>query len=549
MEMSKQKEYEEIEPEKFLISEDPSDYGSKGENWALEFVKYMKAIVSHPVYSGMPDAVNEDGKIQWEAPSNRSGGKYQFTHQKRRQWWQNKAKELGIDITTDKWISRTAKLIHPTGEKPCKRCGLTLRLAYAYPKKTLIRRIINEFGEDFEVSPLETLSEIAQKAIDLFGVSCILSFQSILETSSINVPDFNSNVDLFLLWIEDEYIPSEPSLLSPGVMANPPDRFDGFHSFNKCCRSKADKGRSIENLKTYNTDRRVFEFWSDGDWVAADRLMGLIRTVFRDETSADSGEGSPTADHIGPLSLGFCHRPQFRLLSREANSSKNNRMTLNDVKDLLLAEEDGIQVVSWYSKPLWDLRKLSIVDEEKTLRLSKMLRDNQRNAMILLSRILDIKALTFLTYFLDLPFADYKIEFSNLRIENFITQYDNIIKEKRDTKYAIEQKSRRLRIGFEALRSYIEKENRHLQIIDETSLKNTVANVVLLLKESAKVYEKLDKELETVLFPQTGAIPVDKVVAFENAKLLLQNHMNNVAMILSQKWDDDRYVRDTFSLD
>ncbi|WP_250551869.1 hypothetical protein, partial [Escherichia coli] len=29
---------------------------------------------------------------------------------------------------------------------------------------------------------------------------------------------------------------------------------------------------------SYVTDRRVFEYWVDGDWVAADRLMGQVRT-------------------------------------------------------------------------------------------------------------------------------------------------------------------------------------------------------------------------------------------------------------------------------
>ena len=59
------------------ISEDPEDYGSRGQTWAPEFVTYMKYIVTHPAYADMPDAVKEDGKIQWEAPSNRSGGKSQ----------------------------------------------------------------------------------------------------------------------------------------------------------------------------------------------------------------------------------------------------------------------------------------------------------------------------------------------------------------------------------------------------------------------------------------------------------------------------------------
>ena len=98
------------------VSEAQADYGSKGEHWAKPFVKYMKSIVTHPIYEGMPDAVKDDGKIQWEAPSNRSGGKYQFTHQKRRDWWTNKAISIGVDPNSDKWISKTAKSIHPTGK-------------------------------------------------------------------------------------------------------------------------------------------------------------------------------------------------------------------------------------------------------------------------------------------------------------------------------------------------------------------------------------------------------------------------------------------------
>jgi Alw26I/Eco31I/Esp3I family type II restriction endonuclease len=559
MEKKKPQDYK-VEKTKLIISEDPADYGSKGESWAVEFVKYMKAIVTHPVYSGMPDAIKDDGKIQWEAPSNRSGGKYQFTHQKRREWWQNKAQEVEIDINSDKWISKTAKQIHPTGEKPCKRCGQTLRIAYSYPKKNLIKRIHKKFGEDFEVLTLETITEIVQKAIDLFGTKCIPSFQEILKTSHIEVPDFGTDSDSFLLWIEDEYIPSEPSLLSPGVMSNAPDRFEGFHSFNLCCRGKADQGRSVDNLKSYTTDRRVFEFWSDGDWVAADRLMGLVRTVLKNEPCADGGEGTPTADHIGPLSLGFCHRPQFRLLSREANSAKNNRMTLEDVNNLIISESKGIQVASWYAIPLWDLRKSDVDDEEKALRLSKMLRDNQRNAMLLLTNLLDIKAYTFLTYLLDLSCADFKIDYKNLSAENFITTYDELVKSARDTKYATEQKSRRLRIGFEALRSYREKENRHLQIIEEKSLLENVQKVSDILSKD-NPYKKLDENIEGIIFPKAGSIqemklralipeiPNGRIDLYDEIIKILTMHMGNVAQAISNNWNDDRYVRNNFDLD
>jgi len=549
------KEFEE------KISADPSDYGSKGENWARTFVIYMKAIVTHPVFEGMPDAVKEDGKIQWEAPSNRSGGKYQFTHQKRRDWWESKAKSIGINTTEDKWISRTAKRIHPTGEKPCKRCGTILRIAYVYPKATLIKRIKKELGEGFEVSSLDPINEIIQRAHAEIGNGSILLFKDILTTSSLSVPNFNEDINALLAWLEEEYIPKESTLLSPGVMSNAPDRFEGFHSFNRCCRGKADKGRSANNLKSYSTDRRVFEYWSEGDWIAADRLMGLVRTVLSSELNADGGEGNPTADHIGPLSLGFCHRPEFRLLSKSANSAKNNRMTTQDVTDLIHSESAGIKVASWYAKPLWDLRKNDIKTEENALRLSKMLRDNQRNAMVMLSKLLDKQGFIFLVYLLELDFASYKVEFENLRAEKYITVYDSVIKEDRNTKYSVEQKARRLRIGFEALKSYTEKENRHLFVIDIDSLELAVQEANTYLAKEGLEYAELNKLIEEVLMPKSGVIsdrlirelipqiPTGRVEVFENAKMILGKEMDKIANKISEMWESDRYVREKFELD
>lgn len=541
------------------ISDAPSDYGSKGQTWSEEFVKYMKYIATHPIYSGMPDAIKEDGKIQWEAPSNRSSGKYQLTHQKRRQWWQEKAKSLGIDITTDKWISKTAKLIHPTGEKPCKRCGRIMQIGYAYPNENLIKKIKTHFNLD--VTPTDHIVDIIQETIDILGIDCLSQYQKVLNTSKVKVPEFGQDVDAFLLWIKDIYIPSEPSSLSPGVMSNAPDRFDGFHSFNRCCRGIADKGRSTENLKSYTTDRRVFEFWSDGDWVGADRLMGLVRTKLNNAPTADGGGGAPTADHIGPLSLGFCHRPEFRLLSKEANSAKNNRMTSQDVRDLITVESQNIKVISWHSEYLWNLRKHDVNNEEKALRLSKMLRDNQRNAMIMLSSLHEKGAYTFLAYLLNLQYADFKVVFENLRSENFITKFDSIVKEKRETKYSSEQKARRLRIGFEALRSYKVKENRHLIIIKEEALNLCIEKIITLFNENAQEFREIDKEIETILIQQKGVlpemslrelvnkIPQNTITVFEKAKEILQMHMQSVGEYISQQWEADRYVRASFNLD
>ena len=51
-------------------------------------------------------------------------------------------------------------------------------------------------------------------------------------------------------------------------------RFNGFHSYALCCRTKFDKGRKRENMLTYGQDRRAYQEWSDGDYNLANRLMG-----------------------------------------------------------------------------------------------------------------------------------------------------------------------------------------------------------------------------------------------------------------------------------
>lgn len=92
------------------------------------FLQYEEEIVNDPVYAGMPDLRHDDGTIQWEAPSNRGSGVFQFSHDKRYQWWINKASEVGINTSEDKWISKVAKKIHPTKLHPCKVCGRIIKM-------------------------------------------------------------------------------------------------------------------------------------------------------------------------------------------------------------------------------------------------------------------------------------------------------------------------------------------------------------------------------------------------------------------------------------
>lgn len=543
-----------------LIDDDSASYGSKGQAWKATFVEYMKAIVTHPSYAGMPDAVKPDGKIQWEAPSNRGSGVYKDTHHKRRDWWRRKAAEIGIDPTQDEWISRVAKTIHPTGEKPCKRCGLVMRIAYVYPGSSLVSRARKLFGTDVVPEPTEEIGAFVRRVVDSRGVKALDLLPGLLASGSITPPRLGRDVDAWLAWIEDEYVPQEPSLLSPGAMSNAPDRFDGFHSFNRCCRGVADTGRHAENLRSYTTDRRVFEYWSEGDWIAADRMMGMVRARFSVHACADGGDGPPSADHVGPLSLGFTHRPEFRLLSKSANSAKNNRMTIWDVRFLLKREAEGEVVASWYAAPLWNLVKSKITDEETALRASKMMRDNQRNAMSLLADLLASGHLVFLASLLELHYADMDVEFDGLEVVDFVTSYRRQVSTKRVTKYASEQKGRRVRIGFEALRAYSEKSNRHQYLISTPESKQafqaanralTSSSTTALSVELARLLNlPATEKLEEAMRSTCSALPrLEDVPAFVKAREHLQECMARIADRVAALWDDERYVRAEFAFD
>ena len=452
-----------------------------------------------------------------------------------------------------------AKRIHPIGEKPCKRCGRTMRIAYFYPNGHLQRRLAREFGLDFEFDPLESIIDLVERVVDQYGRARVAAFRFLLTTGILVPPDDLNEVDAWISWLEDEYIPQEPSLLSPGAMSNAPDRFDGFHSFNLCCRKKADTGRIDANMRTYTTDRRVFEYWSDGDWIAADRMMGLISARFRNEATADGKEGPPSADHIGPLSLGFAHRPYFRLLSKRANSAKNNRMTMADVADLVDAESRGEEVASWYAKPLWDLQKGAATSDELCLRISKQLRDNQRAAMHLLVEMFRAGHMTFLASLLGLHHADFNVEFSGIRVSNFVPIYDAIECTPRRTKYASEQKARRLRIGFEALRAYGEKETRHssvIQIVLTEQAQRHLSSALDYLQTRTTAINMLDEALtaalldadshsgEATLRDLATKVPrIDDVQEFVSARGELTQAMAQVGKVISGMWTTDRYVR------
>lgn len=448
--------------------------GAKKSNYEANeaFLQYEEEIVSHPNYAGMPDLRHEDGSIQWEAPSNRGSGVFQFTHDRRYQWWRDKAAEIGISTDENKWISKVAKTIHPTKLHPCKYCGRIMDIRYCYLSSNFIKRVqkLPFFDGTVEMNEITHIFDFIAEFVDTYGDRAFDALPGLLKCTQVKeIPALSHDLSVWTTWVEENYIPKEPSMLSPGAMSNPPDRLDGFHTFNRCCRSTADKGRSKENLASYSTDRRAFENWSDGNWITANKLMGFINSNpdMKNEQCANVASGGHhprpcSADHIGPISLGFCHRPEFQLLCKPCNSAKNNRMYYSDVCHLIEIENDGETVATWYANPIWHKCKELVTDKESALRLSRIMRDNRNVAMMLLAEFMSRKEYLFLFSLLNLQYADYDYEIipDSIRIVNQIVTV--AFSRKASTlRYVNIQKTRKIRVAYSSLAEYAKKENRN----------------------------------------------------------------------------------------
>ena len=244
-------------------------------------------------------------------------------------------------------------------------------------------------------------------------------------------------------------------------MSNCPDRLDGFHNYCKGNRHITDRGRNKKNLQTYGRDRRAYEHWSDGDWKAANRLMKLINATGK------------SADHVGPISLGFSHRPSFNIMTKAENSAKGNRLTLNDFKQLI-DEEKKEQVVSWHTKPLWDLVKNKIKNNKNVEKLSKLMRRNIDCVLIILYEVLKIGHQKFLLSLLHPEYAYFKNNIKFINFDKKTGKYSKMIKTKGTRKEYDNSAKRYTQISFQALEEYKDKENRRLANIPNQDLENYI---------------------------------------------------------------------------
>jgi RNase P protein component len=232
-------------------------------------------------------------------------------------------------------------------------------------------------------------------------------------------------------------------------------------------------------LQRYGQDRRVYENWADGDWKKADRLMSEFRKY------------GISADHIGPISLGFCHRPKFHPLTKAENSAKNNRMSLSDVL-VLLEDEKTEQVVSWHSKFIWDKLKSRVATDKDAIKLSDFMRKNLHYVLIVFSMIDELGYGEFLEQFLnpEYSFFDYKFE----AFEEESGKYGNVVTKKLTGKNQQNNIKRYYRVAFEKLKDYKIIDNRKVNIWTSTEVDAELKTLFDLLKRKNIKEAKLHLE-------------------------------------------------------
>lgn len=404
-------------------------------NMHRNFEMYQNFIVNHPNYNGIPYNTDKNNHPVWLAPAKSAIGSSRID------WLDSKRSELNIPAE-DGWRAKTALAVHPTKEKPCQVCGRVLSLRYVYPNHGFIKKMEKK---GYTLDYLEDIRNRLKQEKEASNMEFFGALSKVLGTP------LSINDDLSLLIDTVIAVGSAKKHLGPGAMSNFPDRLDGFHSYNRCCRGTQDKGRSKSNLNRYGQDRRAYENWSDGNWKAADRLM------------REFNKHNVSADHIGPISLGFRHDPHFQPMTIAEQTTKNNRMTFSDVQKLIEYEKKHGDVISWHSKYAWNQLKNTIMNDEDAKEASTLLRKNMHFILTVLANIYEgcengeeflyhkILANQIIYAYADYEFEGFDPETGEYKkmtmIQKGRKEYDNNAK-------------RYVRKAFEALENYTSKENR-----------------------------------------------------------------------------------------
>lgn len=447
--------------------------------WHENFKKYMEYIVANENYKGLPIERKNDGDLRWVATGKSKIGL------ERKKWAEDKAISLGLTIEPGVY-AKTMFEIHPTKEKACQICGEYMSIKYLYPNASFIKRLEREFGYDFD--SLTRLDDIINSILLTNDENKVSDF--LKKTFKLNSKV--SDIDELINLAEEKCRSGSSKLLGPGAMSNFPDRYDGFHTYNRCCRSTEDKGRWTENMRSYNKDRRAYEYWSDGNLRAANQFM-----------NSNYFTGS-SADHMGPISLGFIHDSLvLRRMSTGDNSAKRDRLLFDDIVEMIKVENNNnISIMSWYSELIWEHIKNNFRNHDDHLDVYRnALKINMANLMYILNEIITKTKngeIFLINNFINPKLEDFKYDYSFSNLGEIESK-----KRRNITESSKQEKERFVRVSFDSVIDYNDKENRNTK---PSLTKNEIVLIDELLlmidnheKESIKSFYKIMNEIQNAL--------------------------------------------------
>lgn len=430
-----------------------------------KFEEYKNFIVNNEAYKGLPYVRKKDGSIVWVATKQSKIGK------KRIEWALNKAEKFGISKNDNSFYRKVMFMVHPTKEKVCQICGESMSLDYIYPNKSFQKFLSKNY--DYEPNVFDDIYDVSNHFKEE-GKSD-LEIIKILNKSIKLEGNFN-DLTIYIKSVIEACRNGEKKSLGPGAMSNFPDRYDGFHSYNRCCRQEFDKGRNPDNMKTYSKDRRAYENWSDGNIHAANKFMKSKYFI------------GLSADHIGPISLGFIHDPRFmQPMSSGDNSSKRDRLEQSDIKKLIeLESRYNLLPVSWFSEKIWKALKADfLIDNDINLEYYiNLMKININNYMSLLYIIITETG-ELGKKFLEENFLKPKQEY--FKYDYKFDEFGNIInKTFRNISDATKKEySRFIRISFESVIDFAEKENRNIKSSFNTDITKNIDSLVYEINNCA----------------------------------------------------------------
>lgn len=452
------------------------------------YVDYMHQLVSHPSFEGMPNA-STNGRVNWQVSSGKGTSLNEY-YDARFNWWVSKADALQLagSGNSEHRFSIAARIIHPTGKRPCRLCGDYRDVGFFYLNAVLAKKLNRQLGVN-SFKKWQTVESFLNKRTQ------DANFEQFIRDLFPERTHFFTQYGFSTLAFEKaRHI--ESNLLSPGYMANPPDRLDGFHDYCLYCRGKNDPGRAEENMRSYAHDRRAFEFWAEGDWKMADDLYNLAGSGQCNLCGKYVDRVSP--DHIGPLSCGFKQIAVFIPLCNRCNSAKNRRMRASDIEFLVSYEErTGQSVASWQVRSYWDIVKTSTKTDDAAKHVSSAMRGVQDIYLRILHDLLEVGKARFLSLLLHPEYAFYDHKFEGLDTSTFT--YTSVSSTTVRTPLRQSLARRSVRIAFEELRKYSTKSiaDRKLQGFVQATYPGLKARIIeeskILAAET--VYESWDNAI------------------------------------------------------